>query len=82
MNNIVEDNQRGYKKGAKGCKDQLMLNRYIMEDANENQKNLRGVRMDYQKTYVSILHKWIIKVLRAHKVTEKFIDIIQKSMRK
>ena len=54
MNNIIEDNQRGCKKGAKGCKDQLMLDRCITEDASENEKNLSVAQIDYQKAYNSI----------------------------
>ena len=49
MNNIIEDNQRGCKKEAEGCKDQLMMNRYIKEDASENQKNLSVAWINDQK---------------------------------
>lgn len=39
-NNIMAAEQRGCRRGARGCKDHLMVNKAILEDAHTSQKNL------------------------------------------
>ncbi len=81
-NNIITDYQRGCKKGARGCQDHLLLNRYILEDASKNNKNLSMAWIDYQKAFDSIPHKWLLKTLKLYKIPPKLIDIIEKLMKK
>ena len=45
-----------------------MLNRYIREDAGENQKNLSVAWIDYRKVHDSIPHEGITKVQQVYKV--------------
>ncbi|XP_037303411.1 uncharacterized protein LOC119193790 [Manduca sexta] len=48
-NDIMAIEQRGCRRGAKGCKDHLMVNKAILEDAHQMQKNLSMAWIDYQK---------------------------------
>src|SRR6266550_4391650 len=80
-NKILTDYQRGCKKGARGCQDQLLLNRYILEDANKNSKNLSMAWIDYQKAFDSIPHEWLLKIMHTYKVPVKLIAVIKKMMK-
>ncbi|CAK1600950.1 unnamed protein product [Parnassius mnemosyne] len=59
--------QRGCRRGARGCKDHLMVNKAILEDAHQAQKNLSMAWIDYQKAFDSVSHEWLLKVLDVYK---------------
>ena len=67
----------GCRKGNYGCKDQLLINKCVPEEANsKKKKNLSTVWIDYKKAFDSVPHTWIEKCLEIYKVcptTSKFI---------
>lgn len=81
-NNILTDFQRGCKKGARGCQDQLLLNRGVLDDAHKNSKNLSMAWIDYQKAFDSIPHEWLIKTMNMYKIPAKLVETISKFMKK
>ena len=66
-NNIMAIEQRGCRRGVRGCKDHLMINKAILEDAHLSQKNLSMAWIDYQKAFDSVSHEWLLKVLDIYK---------------
>ncbi|CAH0732035.1 unnamed protein product, partial [Brenthis ino] len=81
-NNIMAPEQRGCRRGARGCKDHLMLNKAILEDAHEAQKNLSMRCIDYQKAFDSISHEWLLRVLDIYRCPPVIKNFLERAMPK
>lgn len=76
-NNILSPEQRGCRRNVRGCKDHLMINKAILEDAHQSQKNLSMAWVDYQKAFDSISHEWLLKVLDVYKCPTAIKDFLE-----
>ena len=76
----MPEEQRGCARNAYGCKDQLLINKTIIEDCKKKKKNLSMAWIDYRKAYDSISHRWILKTLRMYRFNEKVIRFMETSM--
>ena len=65
-----------------GCLEQLLINKTMLEEVTENHRSLITMWLDYQKTFDSVPHKWLIKALELAKVPEKIITGIKALMKK
>ena len=81
-NNILPIEQKGVRRKARGCKDHLLLDKIIMEDAKKKGRNLSVMWIDYKKAYDSIPHSWLIAMMRIYKIDERTIRFIIKTMPK
>ena len=81
-NNIMAPEQRGCRRGARGCKDHLMVNKAILEDAHKSQKNLSMGWIDYQKAFDSISHEWLLQVLDIYKCPPVIKSFLERAMPK
>jgi len=77
----IADEQKGGKKATYGTKDQLLLNKAILESCRKGYKNLSTAWIDYKKAYDSIPHSWIVESLRLHGVSENIIKFIETTMK-
>ena len=76
QNNLLPVEQKGCKRGSYGCKDQLLINKAVIQDAKSRKKNLTTAWVDYKKAFDSVPHSWIIKCLelyKCHPVLTQFI---------
>ena len=80
-NNILPEEQRGCIRNSYGCKDQLLINKMIMEDCKKKKKNLSMSWIDYRKAYDSVPHSWRLKTLQMYRFNEKLIKFMETSMR-
>ena len=64
QNNLFPLEQKGYRTGLYGCKDQLMNNKIILENCKKTKRNLSCAWIDYKKAFDSIPHEWILKYLK------------------
>ena len=53
--------QMGCKKESDGRRDQLLVNKMIMENYRSKQKNLSMTWIDYKKAFDNVFHEWILK---------------------
>lgn len=67
IDDIIYPEQRGCRRRARVCKDHLMINKAILEDAHQCQKNLSMGWVDFLKAFDSIWHEWLLQVLRLYK---------------
>ena len=81
-NNLLPSEQKGCKKGSYGCKDQLLINKTILEETKRNKKNLSTAWIDYKKAFDSVPHSWIRKCLEIYKICPVVVRFISESMRK
>ena len=78
--NLMPAEQKGCKKGSYGCKDQLLINKMILEECQNKRKNLSTAWIDYRKAFDSIPHSWIIKAMQMYKVSPILVSYIRHSM--
>ncbi|KAJ8039802.1 Retrovirus-related Pol polyprotein from type-2 retrotransposable element R2DM [Holothuria leucospilota] len=74
--NILVDEQ----KGARGTKDQLIIDKTVFKDSRTRRTNLTVAWIDYQKAYDSVPHSWIIEAMRMHKLDPKICTLIEQTM--
>ena len=68
-NDLFPIEQKGCRRGSYGCKDQVLINRMIIEDCKSKHRNLRMAWIDYHKAFDSKPHSWILKVLDLFKIS-------------
>jgi hypothetical protein len=66
--NILNEEQKGCVKECFGCKEQLIIDTVIMEQARKNNRNIYTAFIDYKKAYDSVPHSWLIKILKIYKI--------------
>ena len=76
----LEEEQKGCKRGSHGTKDQLLLNKAILEDSRRRGRNLCMAWVDYQKAYDSVPHSWIVRCLQLYKIHPSIIATIELQM--
>ena len=81
MHDLLPTEQKGCKKGSYGCKDQLLINKMILEDCSNHKKNLSASWIDYRKAFDSVPHSWIVKALEIYNINPKIINFLTWSMK-
>ena len=61
--------QKGCRRGLYGCKDQLMINKIILENCKKRKRNWSCTWIDYKKGFDSVPHEWILRSLELFKVS-------------
>ena len=82
-NELLPTEKKGCKRGSYGCKDQLLINKMILENCRRNKRNLSSAWIDdYKKAFDSVPHSWIIKCLKMFKINPTVVNFITASMKK
>lgn len=79
-NDLLPKEQKGCRRGSYGCKDQLLINKAIIEDAKKRKKNLSTAWIDYKKAFDSVPHDWILKCLEMYKLSPIIVQFLTSSM--
>ena len=66
-------------RGSKGCKDQLLMTKPILQECKSRKKCMHG-RTDHQKAVDSVPHSWIIKSLNLIGINNKIIYFTKKAI--
>ena len=80
-NNIPSSEQKESKKGSYGCKDQLLINKMLLENSPSCHRNLSTAWIDYRKAFDSVSHTWILKVPQIYKISPTIINFLTTSMK-
>lgn len=80
-NNILTNEQKGCRKQSQGCKEQLIIDQTITQQAVKEQRNLHTCYIDYKKAFDKIPHSWLIHVLKIYKIHPKYIKFLEKNMK-
>ena len=78
--NLIPKEQKGCYRGSKGCKDQLLISKAILQECKRRGKNLSMALIDYQKAFDRAPHSWIIKSLELIRIINKVISSTKKVM--
>ena len=63
-----------------GTKDQLLINKTILEDSKRRQRNLSMAWIDYKKAFDSVPHTWILRCLELYKINDTLIQFLSNQM--
>ena len=55
-NDLFPIEQKGCRRGSYGCKDELLINRMIIEDCESKHRNLGMAWTDYRKASLIVYH--------------------------
>ena len=76
----LENEQKGCIRKKLGTKDQLLINKTILEDAKRRQRNLSMAWIDYQKAFDSVPHSWINRCLELYKIEDGLRTFLRDQM--
>lgn len=79
-NGLLIDEQKGCRKGSRGTKDQLLVDKAILKNFRRGLTNLSMAWIDYKKAYDMVPHSWILKCLEMVGAAKNIISIISNSM--
>ena len=75
--NLMPKEQKGCCSGSKGCKDQLLISKAILQNVKAGKK-LCMAWIDYQKAFDRVPHSWKIKSLELNGMNNKVISFTKK----
>ena len=64
-----------------GCKDQIMINKIILEHCKKRKRNLSCAWIDYRKAFDSVPHEWILRSLELFKVSPRVVGFLKHNMK-
>ena len=77
---ILPEEQKGCKRGSRGTKDQLLIDKTILKDCKKRHTNLSMVWIDYRKAYDLVPHSWVNECMEMFRIAENLRTFLQKSM--
>jgi len=78
--NLMPKDQKGCCRRSKGCKDQLLISKAILQECKCKKKNLCMAWIVYQKAFDRVAYSWIIKSLEIIGINTKVISFTKKAM--
>ena len=79
-NNLLPDEQKGCRKGSRGTKDQLLIDKAVLREARRKKRCLTMAWIDYRKAYDMLPHSWILETLGMIKVAKNIENLLRGSM--
>ena len=79
-NEIWDEGQLGAVEGVLGTVDQLIIDRYIMDEVKQYHRNLAVAFYDYKKAYDKVHHDWMLRVYRWIGIPDEVIKLISNLM--
>ena len=73
--------QKECRRNRRGTKDQLLIDKMVLNYSKKRHTNLGMTWIDYKKAYDMILHSWILESLGLVQVAENIAEFIRKSMK-
>ena len=80
MNSILPYEQKGCRKGARGTKDQLLIDKVVLKEVKIFRKNVAMAYIVYRKAYDMVPHSWIFEMMEVTGVTKNVGSLSRRSM--
>ena len=81
MYNLLPVEQKGCRRNSWRTKDQLLIDKMVLNDCKKRHNSLRMAWIDYKKAHDMIPHSWILESLPLVQVSENIVEFIRKSMK-
>ena len=78
---LLPEEQKGCRKGARGTKDLLFIDKMILREAKNRKKNLAITWIDYKKAFDMVPHSWILECLDLFGIAENIKRLLMTSMK-
>ena len=78
--NILPEEQKGCRRGSRGTKDQLLVDKTVLRDCRRRHTNLAMAWIDYKKAYDFVPHSWISECMEMFGIAENVRNFLQRSM--
>ena len=69
------------RRRSYGCKDQLLINKAILEEVKSKRCNLSTTWIDYKKAFDSVPYTWIAKNLELYKICPTITRFMRENMK-
>ena len=76
----MPDEQKGCRRGSRGTKDQLLIDKAVLRDCKRRSTNLAMAWIDFRKAYDMVPHSWILECLELFGVANNIRIFLQESM--
>ena len=80
-NDLIGMEQMGCRRGKRGTKEHLMMDKAILNHAKLRKKNLAVAWIDYQKAYDLVPHSWILETMKLTGCAKNATKLIGESMK-
>ena len=77
----LPNEQKGCRRRNRGTKDQLLIDKTVLNDCRKRHTNLGMAWIDYKKAYDMVPHSWILESLELANMADDVINFITRSMR-
>ena len=74
-------NKKAVERCREGLKNQLLIDRAVLEEVKAMKRNLNMCWIDYKKAYDMVPHSWILKMLDTVGVADNIRNLLSNSMR-
>ena len=61
---ILPEEQKGCKRGSRGTKDQLSIDKTVLKDYKKRHTSLSMAWIDYRKAYDLVPHSWVNECMK------------------
>ncbi|KAL0269065.1 UNVERIFIED_CONTAM: hypothetical protein PYX00_010800 [Menopon gallinae] len=75
-NNLVAEEQKGCRKKSRGCKEQVLIDSVLLEQAKRNRRSLCTAFIHYKKAFDSVPHSWLLETPVAHKIHPAIVKFL------
>jgi len=72
---------KGCRKKSRGIKDQLLIDKTVLNDCRKRHTNLGMAWIDHKKDYDLVPHSWILDSLELARVAKNVVEFILRSMK-
>ena len=77
---ILPEEQKGCKRGSRGTKDQLLIDKSALNDCKKRHTNLSMAWTDYRKAYDLVPHSCVNECMEMFRIAKNLRTFLQKSM--
>ena len=73
--------QKGCKRKSRGTKDQILIDKTVLNDCRKRHTSLGMAWIDYEKAYDMVPYSWILESLELARVEKNAVELILRSMK-
>ena len=79
-NDLLPEEQKGYRRKSRGTMDQLLIDKAVMKNRKRRKVGLSMVWIDYRKAYDMVAHSWIKKSMEMCGAADNISNFLSKIM--
>ena len=77
--NVLLDEQKWCRKDSRGTKDQLLIDKQILNHCKKHQHNLATGWFAYEKAYDMVPHGWMIEAMKRVGIVDNIVNLFKNS---